>query len=348
MSAKRQQELIALIFARAKTMQKRTHTLVLTLTTSLGITCAGESSAYATVQFEDQCSEGNQLKLPVSKWQDNQSTGERGTVLLIHGITQRAFSLNSLATKLAQDGFTVYGIDQRGHGHWHFQGTTHDAGYSCNFKQTVKDVDALLPVLKKNEPEQPLFLIGESAGAGVAIRAAAAAPDLVRGVVLAGTGCKPAHVKFTWAMSDILKNCYRPNHQISVVRYQRKYGTDDIPALEESFKDKWQRPTMSAREMFSVAQFMKKNARYARKMSPDTSVLVVQGCDDRVLKPKSAAKVLANIPSDDKRMVSDAQCGHILLGTNHLKPAVTNSITAWLDHNVGDVTVASVHGVVTH
>jgi alpha-beta hydrolase superfamily lysophospholipase len=327
-------------------MHKSIYNLIFSLASSFGIALCGTQSL-AAVQFEDQCTEGKQLRLPVSKWQDD-SRNERGTVLLIHGITQRAYSLNSLATQLAEDGYTVYGIDQRGHGHWHFQGTKKDDGYKCNFKQTVRDVNALLPMLKQNEPDQPLFLIGESAGAGVAIRAAAEAPELVRGVVLAGTGCKPCHAKLTWVMGDILKNFYRPNHQISVVRYQRKYGTDDLSALEESFKDKWQRPTMSASEIISVAKFMRKNARYAKRISPDTSVLVVQGCDDRVLKPKSAAKVLSNIPSDDKRMVSVANCGHILLGTNHLKPTVTNSITAWLDHGVGDTTVASVHGVITH
>ena len=121
--------------------------------------------------------------------------------------------------------------------------------------------------------------------------------------------------------------------------------TDDIAALEENFKDKWQRPTMSAKEMFGVARFMKKNAKYAKRISPDTAVLVIQGCDDKVLKPKSAKKVLANIPSTDKRIVSVENCGHVLLGTNHLKPLVTDSIGNWLSQHDGETVVATVNAV---
>ncbi len=301
--------------------------------------------ASAEVQYDEQCFEGHQVHLPVCKWQDL-STNQRGIVLLIHGITQRAYSLHALADQLADDGFVVYGIDQRGHGRWHFEGTKGQPGYTCDFKQTVKDVDHLLPALKQSNPDLPLFLIGESAGAGVAIRSAADSPNMVRGLVLAGTGCKTGHVKLAWALGDALRNFYRLNHQISVVRYQRKYGTDDLVALEENFKDKWQRPTMSAKEMFGVAKFMRKNAKYAKRISPETAVLVIQGCDDKVLRPKSAEKVLANIPSLDKRIVKVENCGHILLGTNHLKPVVTDSITTWLDHGVDETTVATVHGVI--
>ncbi len=314
-----------------------------------GLACLVISSSFgpasAEVCYDEQCAEGKRAHLPVAKWQDP-ACNQRGTVLLIHGITQRAYSLNALANELADDGFTVYGIDQRGHGRWHFERTKGQPGYACDFKQTVKDVDSLLPALKQSNPDLPLFLIGESAGAGVAIRYAANSPDVVRGIVLAGTGCKTGHVKLTWALADTLRNFYRPDHQISLVRYQRKYGTDDLVALEENFKDKWQRPTMSAKEMLGVARFMKKNAKYAKRISADTAVLVIQGNDDKVLKPKSALKVLANIPSADKRIVNIENCGHILLGTNHLKPVVTNSIASWLDHNVGETTVATVHGVI--
>lgn len=327
-------------------MQNRFKKLLFALTCLIALTLYGQPSS-AEVRYVEQCLEGKRTNLPVSKWQD-QSSNQRGTVLLIHGITQRAYSLKALANQLAEDGFVVYGIDQRGHGRWHFQAAKGQPGYACNFKQTVKDVDLLLPTLKQSNPDLPLFLIGESAGAGVAIRSAADAPNMVRGVVLAGTGCKLGHVKLTWALGDALRNFYRPNHQISVVRYQRKYGTDDLVALEESFKDKWQRPTMSAKEMMCVAKFMRKNAKYAKRMSPETAVLVIQGIDDKVLKPKSAEKVLANIPSEDKRIVKVENCGHILLGTNHLKPVVSDSITDWLDQSVGETTVASVHGVIAN
>ena len=116
-------------------MQNRLIKLLFSLAWLILSSSSGPASA--EVRYDEQCAEGKRVHLPVAKWQDP-ACNQRGTVLLIHGITQRAYSLNSLATELADDGFTVYGIDQRGHGRWHFERTKGQPGYACDFKQRSK------------------------------------------------------------------------------------------------------------------------------------------------------------------------------------------------------------------
>lgn len=296
------------------------------------IAALSQSAAPASVIYDKTCPEGAEVSLPVSKWSD-QVPKPRGVVLMVHGITQNAASLGPLCTTLAGDGFLVYGIDLRGHGWWHFDNSRKTKGYYCNYKQSVKDVDQVLPLLKDEYPDLPIFMVGESAGAAVVLRAAAAAPHMVHGLVLVATGSKSARVKTSWLVGDLAKNFYRPNHQIDVTRYQRKYGTDDLAALEVSLKDPRQRPTMSLRELFGADLFVSKNPKYARRLDPNCSVFVVQGEKDQVLTPKSARKVFARIPTSNKEMLVVKNCGHILIGTNHVKHIVSQSITAWLEHN---------------
>jgi alpha-beta hydrolase superfamily lysophospholipase len=252
---------------------------------------------------------------------------------MVHGITQHAASLSVMANVLATNGFIVYGIDLRGHGWWHYHNDRKGKGYYCDFKRSVKDVDQLLSLLNDEYPDLPRFIVGESAGAGVALRSASGAPDLVNGLVLVAAGSKAGKAKISWLVSDVAKNFYRRNHQINITRYQRRYGTDDLASLEESFKDPCQRPTMSLRELLGTTLFVRGNEKYARRLDPNCSVFVVQGEEDQVLTPKSARRVFARVPCRNKEMLVVPDCGHIIIGTNHVKPVVSQSITTWLERN---------------
>ncbi len=288
------------------------------------------SPTFAVVHRYEQCPEASDTNLPVYVWQETE-VRPKGVVLLLHGIAERAYSLDHLAGQLVTDGFLVYGLDERGHGWWHFHQKKGAPGYNCDFNGTVDDVDKLLHVLKTKHPGLPIFLIGESVGAAVAWRAAIDTPDVVDGIVAASTGCKPAHAKLIWLISDLVRNCWRWNHQINIVRYQRRYGTDDLPTFEQNLKDPERRKTLTLGELLAADSFLRRNDRFAQRLDPQISVLIIQGTKDHVLNPKSARKVYCAANTRDKRYVEVPECGHVLLGTNNPKPLVTESITSFLN-----------------
>ena len=290
-------------------------------------------SAYPTmadVCCQDQCIEATETHLPVYVWQET-ARAPKGVVLLLHGITERACSLDYLAQQLVSCGFVVYGLDERGHGWWHFHQKKGDPGYTCDFMRTVNDVDRLLSVLRKEHSGIPVFLIGESVGAAVAWRAAIDTPNAVDGIVVAGTGCRLEHANVRWMMTDVLRNCWRWNHQINIARYQLKYASDDVPAFEEILKDSEQRKTLTLSEVFGANRFLQQNCKFARRLDPHIAVLVIQGANDQILSPESAKKVFDATNTSDKRFVEVPECGHVLLGISRLKSLVNDSIVTFLN-----------------
>ncbi|MGX6604090.1 alpha/beta fold hydrolase [Micromonosporaceae bacterium Da 78-11] len=96
--------------------------------------------------------------------------GERGLVVLLHGLAGSAAEMAPLATALGSDGYRVVAVDQRGHGH----STRRPDDLSR--AAYVADVVAFL--------DEPAWLVGQSMGAQTAMLVAAGRPDLVRGLVM--------------------------------------------------------------------------------------------------------------------------------------------------------------------
>lgn len=291
------------------------------------------TQASAEVTYDEHPLVASKLNLPVYKWTDPE-TRPRAVVLMLHGISQRAHTLGTVAESLAEQGFETYGMDLRGHGWWHNKQTKCDDGFTCDYKKSKEDVVKVLSALKEQNKDLPIYLIGESVGSAVALRAANESSDILNGLVLCGAGSKPGRANYLWLLTDITKCMFRK--PVNIVRYQKKYGTDDLVALQKTIDDPEQRKTFSLREILRAKRFLAKNRKYAKQLAPNVSVLVVHGDKDLTLTPKSAKKVFKAFNTYDKQLVMVPACGHILLGTPNPKPTVTNSITAFIDDRISD------------
>jgi alpha-beta hydrolase superfamily lysophospholipase len=295
--------------------------------------------AIAQVQEDTACKERVSTGVPLIKWENPEVT-PRGSVVLVHGLTQRGQCLAKLGKELAEKGYIVWAIDQRGHGFYHFGQKAGSDGYVCDYKQSQRDLVAVLKAIKVDHPDLPSFCIGESAGAAIIAGAAANAPDFVNGIVLASTGIKCCRVKLSWTLHDVACNWYRINHPVDVVRYQRKYGSDDKHDFSDQELDPWVRRSLSIRELVRTKNIVGSTAKVAKQLDPSISILVLQAGQDHVLRAKSARKVLRNAKTPYKQFVVVPRCGHVMLGTNYLKPLVVSSINSWLDEQTSTQTVA--------
>jgi len=300
---------------------------LLSLALAFSIVLAPTSSSAAVVLDEDP-PVATETNLPVIKWNDD-AQRDKATVLMLHGISQRSYTLRKIANSLAEKGFVTYGMDLRGHGWWHKTLNKKDDGYRSNYKKSQADVKEVLAALKQKHPDKPLYLMGESVGAAVALRAANDSPELVDGLILCGAGSKAHKAKITWVMTDLVKCMFRK--PVNIVRYQQRYGTEDLRALQETIEDPDQRKTFSFREILSASRYLRKNNKFAKSLDPNISVLVVHGEEDKTLTCKSAKKVYEDLTNYDKKLVLVPKCGHILLGTNYPKDLVTNSIVGFID-----------------
>jgi alpha-beta hydrolase superfamily lysophospholipase len=86
--------------------------------------------------------------------------------ILVHGSSGSSVAIHALADALAARGIETYAPDIRGHGG---SGTRGDIAYVGQLEDDLAD---LVAVVRKTSPNQPLTLLGHSAGGGFALRVA--------------------------------------------------------------------------------------------------------------------------------------------------------------------------------
>jgi alpha-beta hydrolase superfamily lysophospholipase len=87
--------------------------------------------------------------------------------ILVHGSSGSSVAVHALADALAARGIETYAPDIRGHG---ASGSRGDIGYIGQLEDDLADLVALV---RKASPNEPLTLLGHSAGGGFALRVAA-------------------------------------------------------------------------------------------------------------------------------------------------------------------------------
>jgi len=108
----------------------------------------------------------------------------RALVLLLHGALDYSGAFDELGPQFARHGLSALAIDQRGFG------ATSTRGRWSGRSRMIHDViEAILFLRMRYDSDLPLFVVGESMGAAVAVHSAARAPDLdLTGLVLAAPG----------------------------------------------------------------------------------------------------------------------------------------------------------------
>ena len=108
----------------------------------------------------------------------------RALVLLLHGALDYSGAFDEFGPQLASHSLSVLAIDQRG-----FGGTSTRGKWGGRNRMIRDVIEAVLFLRMRFGCDLPLFVVGESMGAAVAVHSAARAPDLdLAGLVLAAPG----------------------------------------------------------------------------------------------------------------------------------------------------------------
>lgn len=255
----------------------------------------------------------------------------RAIVIMMHGLLQHAECFGPIANHLAQRGYLAVALDQRGHGSRHFKNLKSDPGYNIDYPGSIEDLVSLARVLRAQHPTLPLFCLGESAGAAIAVRSATSSPGTFDGLVLCAFATKPRAVRVLWTAEDVVAKVFHWNHEIKMSRYIKKFSSEDDRIKLETMNDPMCRTGISLSELIDTCKFMKNTGKLARKLQPNLPLLMIEGQDDQVLDPKSSGKFLRHAHCENKDLVLIPHCGHVLVSTHYLKPLVVSSIDDWLD-----------------
>ena len=108
----------------------------------------------------------------------------RGLVLLLHGATDYSGAFDEIGPQFGAQGLTAMAIDQRGFGATSTRGTWRGKN------RMIRDaIEAVLFLRMRFGETMPVFIVGESMGAALAVHVASRAPDLeLAGLVLVAPG----------------------------------------------------------------------------------------------------------------------------------------------------------------
>jgi len=266
-------------------------------------------------------------RLPVHQWSDN-NVKTRAIIVAIHGASRHSGTYQTLAEHLAKLGYLVISPDMRGHGEWYFAKQASIGDKTADWDKSTDDVVSLINKLRNEHPQLPIFCIGESAGAAVAIKAATRCPA-VNGLVLSAIGTRPCVHDVANIVHDAFEGMFNFDKPLAVKDIISKYSSDEERIRLNASNDPQLKPGLSARELLRTSWLLNQTAGNAAKLPAHIPVLMLQGDRDEIVTAASARTVLKKIPSREKKML-DFPYGHILLTTPFIHLDVISSVSSWL------------------
>lgn len=129
-----------------------------------------------------------ELDLYGHTWKNVSDSELKGTIVLVHGMAEHIERYDAFANYLADHGYCIYAINQRGHGpHAEMQGYLGENGWT-KMKEDLKQV---VELAKSENPNRPLFIFGHSMGSFVTRNFLIDYSSLIDAVILSGTGFAP-------------------------------------------------------------------------------------------------------------------------------------------------------------
>ncbi len=214
-------------------------------------------------------------------------------ILCIHGLGLQSNSYEFFGKEQANRGLAVYAIDVRGFGSWmNAKGKT-----KVNFDDCLDDIKTSLESIRAANPGLPVYLLGESMGGAIALRAASMYPNLVDGLI----SSVPASERFNQGKTSmkVFLNLLTGLNVANV-------GNDLVnqATQNQKLKAQWQddplaRLNLSPQELIQFQDFMNFNHDAAKKVA-SMPVLFVQGTGDKLVKPEGTWELFNDVAAKDK------------------------------------------------
>jgi len=241
---------------------------------------------------------GDTSAAPCVSWVDPLNP-PKAALLCIHGLGLNSKAYSNFGRRLSHRGISVFAIDVRGFGSWmKSQGNT-----KLDFDATLRDVKTALETIHQANPGLPVFLLGESMGGAIAIRAASEYPDLIQGLI----SSVPAGERFGQKKEDlkvaldVLGHGLRKPFDIgkSIV----DQATDNTKQQEEWEDDPLNRMDLSPAQLMQFQHFMNDNIPAAKKITT-IPVLIVQGTLDKLVRPEGSWEIFAAMANKEKSFLA--------------------------------------------
>jgi alpha-beta hydrolase superfamily lysophospholipase len=276
---------------------------------------------YATL-YTGRFQASDRAAVPYRLWPAAQP---RAIVLLLHGAFDYSGAFDDIGPKFAARGITAFAYDQRGFG------ATRSRRHWCGRKRMVKDAIDAISFIRTRYGNLPLFIVGESMGAAIAVNAAASAADLdVSGIVLAAPGAIAGGLRRLFASLLVrLVEFFAPESELTIERLSARElnASSAIRLLCDPMVLRGVRPRMA----FGLLELAAAAVEAARKVTVPTLTMV--GSKEDFLRNKCIAQLHKSL-AGEKTWREFEGGPHLLL---HWQEAdkVLAEVLAWIEARIG-------------
>ncbi|HNB23671.1 MAG TPA: alpha/beta fold hydrolase, partial [Candidatus Melainabacteria bacterium] len=246
--------------------------------------------------------------LPVIGWLPTQSPA-RGAILCVHGLGLDNQAFTPFGLKMSSRGYAVYAMDVRGFGAW----LTTPGQEDLRLNEAVNDVGNILGLISQRHGGVPIYLLGESMGGAIALRAGARFSKDLHGVISSVPSAERFQAKKMGLAVAVhfLKNPNKPFRVGDMVVQQ----ASAIPQVREAWHDDLKaKMEMSPKELMRFAVFMRETKFACAKLN-DLPVFFVQGLKDKLVKPKGTYELFEAVGSKDKNLFIIGSEEHLIFET---------------------------------
>jgi alpha-beta hydrolase superfamily lysophospholipase len=252
-------------------------------------------------------------------------TKPRAVVLCLHGLGLHKGTFEAFGKRLAKAGFVVYAIDMRGFGSWLEKSTRS----KIDFNGCLSDIHSTISSIQKEYPGLPVFLLGESMGGAIALRATALYPNQVAGLISSvpsGDRFKAGSQRLKVALHAITEGLNKPMSVSNIV----EQATEKQDLRSTWRNDPAAKLQLTPMELIAFDHFMDDNYIFAGKVT-NTPVLFMQGCKDKLVRPAGTWDLFDHLKTPDRERVFSTTAEHLIFEEGQFSNDDFGYLLSWID-----------------
>ncbi|MCC6976785.1 MAG: alpha/beta fold hydrolase [Candidatus Melainabacteria bacterium] len=262
--------------------------------------------------------------LPVIGWMPT-DRATRAAILCVHGLGLDNQAFTPFGMQMSARGYAVYAMDVRGFGAW----LTTPGQEDLRLNEAINDVGSVLGLIGDRHAGVPIYLLGESMGGAIALRAGEKYSQDLHGVIASVPSAERFQAKkmgLTVAV-HFLKNPNKPFRVGDMVVNQATANPSVREVWHDDLKAKME---MSPKELMRFAVFMRDTKQICPKLKT-MPVFFVQGLKDKLVKPKGTYELFEAVSSQDKNLFIIGTEEHLIFETLKQSGMLIEALTAWMD-----------------
>lgn len=287
------------------------------------------------------------------QWWEPEDKNPTAVVLLLHGTAAHSGVYAPWANHLVDNGYAMFGYDMRGWGQSQGFGR---AGFTQSHDAYLKDLALAFDEVNKRYPGVPVYLQGESLGAGIALQWNIRGGDQAKGMIL---NAPPVVVNLKvgpfrqpdWMANSLVWSAGLIGRMASNAPVYSMGGLRGRWMWNRGIFDPWAREwvadevnmTNSALAASYVTNLQKNSAEIRGNFDKiDKPMIILQGTNDYLVSPKAARRLVDESASPDAEWHLYKDRSHCALHDIG-KEEVWEDIIVWLDRmNSKDIAIQEV------